>query len=143
MTLGPIEILTLVFPGSEFNGEIIPELAKVVDDGTITVVDGLFVSVGADGATDYWEFEELGANTDASRLASVVDRFEGLISDDDVAELTANLPPGSSAAILVFEHTWIKPLRDAIVGSGGIVLDSIRVPGAVVDEVLDAVSALG
>jgi hypothetical protein len=143
MTLGPVEILTLVFPESRFNGDIVPELIRLVDHETITVLDGLFVSVGADGATDYWEFEELDSDSAAARLVGVVDRVEGLISDDDVAELTAGLEPGSSAAILVFEHSWMKPLRDAIVDSGGIVLDSIRVPGPVVDEVRNAVSALG
>ncbi|HEY4267951.1 MAG TPA: DUF6325 family protein [Galbitalea sp.] len=142
MTLGPIEIVTIVFPGSKFTGQIVPELAKVVDNDTITVVDGLFVSIGLDGATEYVEFDELDANDDAARLNSVVDHIEGLISEDDVAELTESLEPGSSAAILVFEHTWMKPLRDAVADSGGIVLDSIRVPGAVVDEVLDAVSQL-
>ena len=142
MPLAPVEILTLVFPDNAFNGQVVPELAKVVDDETITIIDGLFVTVDADGETDYFEFEELEANSDASRLITVVDHFDGLISDDDVVALTESLAPNSSAAILVFEHTWMKPLRDAIVDSGGIVLDSIRVPGVVVDEVLDAVSEL-
>jgi hypothetical protein len=142
MTLGPVEILTLVFPDNRFNGEIVPELAKVVDDQTITIIDGLFVTVGEGGETDFYEFDELDVNSDAARLVGVVDHFAGLISGDDVTALTETLPPNSSAAILVFEHTWMKPLRDAIVDSGGIVLDSIRVPGAVVDEVLDAVSEL-
>ena len=44
--------------------------------------------------------------------------------------------------MLVFEHTWALPLRDAVAGSGGVVLSQLRVPGAVVDEVLDAVAAL-
>jgi hypothetical protein len=43
---------------------------------------------------------------------------------------------------LCFEHTWVKPLRDSIVKAGGEFVDSIRVPGLVVQEVLDAVAAL-
>lgn len=142
MTLGPVEILTLVFPGNRFTGQIIPELSKVVENETITIIDGLFVTVGADGKTDYFEFDELEGNSDASRLTSVISRVDGLISDDDVLRLTESLDPDSSAAILVFEHTWAKPLRDAIVDSGGILLDSIRVPAAVVDEVQNALSEM-
>ncbi len=142
MSLAPVEVLTLVFPENRFNGEIVPELAKVVGNDTITIIDGLFVTVDADGETDYFEFDELDANSDARRLSDVIERVDGLLSDEDVAELAENLEPNSSAAILVFEHTWAKPLRDAIIDSGGIVLESIHVPGAVVEEVLDAVSAL-
>lgn len=142
MTLGPVEILTLVFPGNRFTGQIIPELSKVVENETITVIDGLFVTVGADGKTDYFEFDELDGNSDVSRLTSVISRVDGLISDDDVLSLTESLEPNSSAAILVFEHTWAKPLRDAIVDAGGILLDSIRVPAAVVAEVQNAVSEM-
>jgi hypothetical protein len=60
-------------------------------------------------------------------------------SPEDVAELTDSLPPGDSAAILVFEHTWALPLRQAVVASGGVLAASLRIPGAVVDEVLATV----
>ena len=53
--------------------------------------------------------------------------------------LTESLEPDSSAVILVFEHTWMKPLRDAVVGAGGQLLDSVRVPGRVVEELLETV----
>jgi len=138
--LGPIEILIIAFPGNKFTGEILPALADLVDADTISIIDGLFVLKDAEGATTYSEFDELGANEDASALTSVIERIDGLISDDDVEELSAGLENNSSAAILVFEHTWVKPLRDALVASGGVLVDSIRIPGAVVDEVLTALT---
>ncbi|WP_022888979.1 DUF6325 family protein [Agromyces italicus] len=141
MTLGPVEILVLAFPENNFSGQILPELAKVVDDETITIIDGLFVRKDADGAVAFFEFEELGASSEVAAIVDVIDRTDGLISDEDVAELTETLEPNSSAAILVFEHTWVKPLRDAIVAAGGQQIDSIRVPGVVVEEVLAAVAA--
>lgn len=142
MPLAPIEILTLAFPGNRFTGRILPELSRVVGDGTITIVDGLFVSVDAAGDVSYTEFDELGADSEAAALAGLVARFDELISEDDVSELAASLGPDSSAAILVFEHSWMTPLRDAIVDSGGILIDSVRVPAVVVDEVLAAVAGL-
>jgi hypothetical protein len=48
------------------------------------------------------------------------------------------LRPGDSAAALVFEHTWAKRFRDAVVESGGELVADVRVPGAIVDEVLEA-----
>ena len=71
-----------------------------------------------------------------------MDQLESLISDEDVQELAASLEPDSSEAILVFEHTWAKPLRDAIVESGGQLANNFRVPGLVVDELLAELAEL-
>ncbi|PRY67247.1 hypothetical protein B0I08_107143 [Glaciihabitans tibetensis] len=142
MPLAPIEILTLAFPGNKFNGRILPELAKLVETDTITIIDGLFVGVDADGTVVFTEFDELKSDTDASAITELVERFDELISSEDVAEIAAALEPNSSAAILVFEHSWMTPLRDALVGSGGVLVDSVRIPGQVVEEVLAAVAEL-
>lgn len=138
--LGPIEIMVIAFPGNRFTGEILPALADLVDTDTISIIDGVFVRKDEDGTISYSEFEELGVNEDALALTDVIEMINGLVSDDDVEELAADLENDSSAAILVFEHTWFKPLRDAIVSSGGVLVDTIRIPGAVVDEVLEALA---
>ena len=142
MSLGPIEVLEIAFPGNQFNGEILPELERLVEAGTISIVDGLFVRTDADGEVEFYELSEVGADDSVNRLAGLLDEIEGLLSDEDVAELAAGLDPDSSAAILVFEHTWAKPFRDAIVGSGGVLAANFRVPGMVVDELLDELAAL-
>ena len=137
MALGPIEILVVAFPGNQFSGEIVPELERLTASGTITIIDGVFVSRDEAGELLFVEFEQLDAGHDAARLAGVLDQLESLISDEDVAELAADLAPGSSQAILVFEHTWAKPLRDAILHSGGILTDEMRLPGLAVEQLLD------
>jgi len=142
MALGPIEVLVISFPGNQFNGAIIPELERLVDNDTISIIDGVLVQKDADGEVTFTEFEELGGNADAERLANVMDQLESLISDEDVQELAASLEPDSSEAILVFEHTWAKPLRDAIVESGGQLANNFRVPGLVVDELLAELAEL-
>ena len=143
MALGPVEVLVFSFPGNQFNGEIIPELERLTANGVITIIDGVFVTRDADGTIDFVEFEQLDSGHDAARLAGVLDQVESLISDEDVAELADSLAPGDSEAILVFEHTWAKPFRDAIVGSGGILTGEMRLPGLAVDGLLDELAALG
>lgn len=136
MALGPIEVLVVGFPGNQFNGEILPELERLVDEDIISVVDGLLLTKEADGEVSFVEFDEEGANDDAARLVALMNQVESLISDEDVFELAESLVPDSSAAILVFEHTWAKPFRDAIIGSGGVLAANFRVPGLVVDELM-------
>jgi hypothetical protein len=105
MGLGPIEVLEIGFPGNEFNGEILPELERLVESNTISIIDGLFLQKGDDGEVAFFELEDVGA-------------------DESVA------------------HTGAKPLRDAIVGSGGVLAANFRVPGMVVDELLDELAAV-
>lgn len=136
MALAPIEVLVISFPGNQFSGGIIPEIERLVGNDTITIIDGLLVTKDADGEVTLTEFEELGANADAAALADLMNQLESLISDDDVATLAEALEPNSSEAILVFEHTWAKGLRDAIVDSGGVLANNFRVPGLVVEELL-------
>ncbi len=143
MALGPIEVLVVSFPGNQFNGEIIPELERLIDNDTISIIDGLLVQKAADGEVTYTEFDELGGNEDATKLAGLMDQLDSLISDEDVQELAAALEPDSSEAILVFEHTWAKPFRDAIVNSGGVLANNFRVPGLVVEELLAELTELG
>ena len=142
MALGPIEVLVVGFPGNQFNGQIIPELEKLIDTDTISIVDGILVRKDDDGEVTFTEFDELGANADATKLAEIMDQVDSLISDEDVNELVSALDPNSSAAILVFEHTWFKPLRNAILDSGGVLVADFRVPGLVVEEVLAELEAL-
>ncbi|MEM9513752.1 MAG: DUF6325 family protein [Actinomycetota bacterium] len=136
MALGPIEVLVIAFPGNQFNGRILPELERLIEAGTITVVDGLLITKEADGAVSFVEFEEAGANPDAAKLTELMNQIESLISDDDVLELADGLEPDSSALMLVFEHTWSKTLRNEIVDSGGVLANNFRVPGLVVEELL-------
>lgn len=142
MALGPIEVIVIGFPGNRFNGEIIPELERLVENDTISVIDGLFVMKTAEGEIEFVEFDQDGGDPDAARLAGLFNQLDALISDEDVADLAADLAPNSSAAMLVFEHTWAKPFRDAIVESGGEVLSDFRVPGVAVDTLLDELTAL-
>jgi hypothetical protein len=140
MTLGPIEVIVAGFPGNRFNGKIMPALQSLVDRDIVSVVDGLLIMKDDEGVITFVELEEIDANDDAAALAGLLDQTDGLLSDEDVEELATALEPNSSAAALVLEHTWAKPLRDAIVDSDGVLIANFRVPGLVVQEVLDALA---
>ncbi|MES1171123.1 MAG: DUF6325 family protein [Actinomycetota bacterium] len=139
MGAGPVEIITIGFENGKFDGSILGELAKVVSDGTITLIDGLFVH--KIGEHDF-EIAELSEDPEVGALVGIAARVDGLLSDEDVDTVADQLPVGSAAAVLVFEHTWVIPLRDAIVGAGGELLDTVRIPGPVVDELLAELAEL-
>ncbi len=140
MTLGPIEIVTIGFPHGRFDGSIMPELERLVEDGTIAIVDGVLVRKESADSVEILELAELASDPSVERLASLMREVDGLLSDEDVEALIEELPVGAAAAVLCFEHTWVKPLRDAIASAGGELLDTVRVPGPVVEEILALVS---
>ena len=139
MALGPIEVIVLGFPGSQFTGEIRPQIVDLVERGIVRIVDALLIKKDDDGSVTYAEVQEVSSDPDFEALASTVSEILDLLSDDDVEAFAAELEPGSSALAIVFEHTWMKPVRDAVVASGGVLIADIHVPAAVVDEVLAAV----
>jgi hypothetical protein len=138
MTLAPVEVVVLAFPGNRFSGKILPELQRLLDAGTISIVDGLFLRKDENGDVTFIEVDEVGTDEGVAELAALFDRFDEMISDEDIEELSAALDPNSSAAVLVFEHTWVRPLRDAIVEAGGVLAENFRVPPEVVAEVMAA-----
>jgi uncharacterized membrane protein len=137
--LGPIEVLVISFPGSQFRGRIINEVADLVDRNVINVVDGLVARKDDDGNVTLVELDQDDLDEELGPLAGLIgDVVIDLLSDDDVQELAAGLRPGDAGAVLVFEHEWARGLSQAIAEAGGLLVSDVRVPGPVVDEVLAA-----
>ena len=137
MDIGPVEILVVGFPGNQFTGEVAPALADLVASGLIRVIDVVFVTKDAKGDVVGIELSDLDEATIAA-FNPHVEIPSGLVSDEDIEDIGADLEPESSAAILLFEHVWATKFRDAVLGSGGELIASIRIPKEVVDEVVGA-----
>ena len=135
--IGPVEILVVGFPGNQFTGEIAPALAELVQSGLIRVIDLVFVAKDADGNVVGIELSDIDPAVSAA-FQPHVEEPSGLLAEEDIEDLGADLPPDSSAAILLFEHLWATKFRDAVLGSGGEMIASIRIPKEVVDEVVGA-----
>lgn len=140
MTLGPIEMVVLEFPESRFTGDILPEIRSVVERGIVRIVDALIVRKAADGTVIVVEIDELDGEL-AALTGDVANQLD-LVSAEDVDELAASISAGGTAAVIVFEHTWMLGIRQAIVASGGILVEDLHIPAAVVDEVVAAIETI-
>lgn len=142
--MGPIEVLVVGLPQSKLNGGVLAALQQVVDREIVSIVDGLLITKGEDGSVEYIEFDDFPADEGKiDGLAPLVAEPNGLLNDEDVQAFAAAMQPGESAAALVLEHTWSRSLREAVTEAGGSVIASMRVPGSVVDEVLEALGQEG
>ena len=121
MTLGPLEYTVIGFTGNEFDGSIAREIGRVVENGTIRIVDA--VAILKDGAGDV-AIVEIDAKND-DRFASIAPLLEGrmgLFTPEDLAVIAESLPTDTSALVILFEHRWAVHVKEAIAAAGGVLL---------------------
>jgi hypothetical protein len=135
--VGPIDYVLIEFPGSQFNGQIAPNIVELVNSGTIRLLDVVFVHKTADGAVESLELSD-AAPPEAGDLADIEVGYAGLLAEEDLDAAAAVLEPGSSALLLVWENTWAAPLATAIRESGGQLVSSGRIPVNAIIAALDA-----
>ena len=145
MAVGPVQLVVLGFDHPEFHGEIIAELERLRESDTIRVIDSLAVYKDAQGDVEYEHLSNL-TRDEAIELGSVIgaliglgaDGEEGLevgaaagaqaaaeeginpvSGDEEVWEVLEDIPNDSAAALILIEHQWAVPLRDAVLKAGG------------------------
>jgi Family of unknown function (DUF6325) len=129
--IGPVEYLIVAFPGNRFRGEIAPALADLVEAGTIRIVDIAFASKDENGDVAAFELSDLDPEV-REGLENLGAISGGLFNEDDLMAAAEVLDPNSSAALLVWENVWAKPVADAIREAGGELYDYDRIPHEVV-----------
>jgi Family of unknown function (DUF6325) len=123
---GPVDYLIVEFPAgsSNFTGEIAEEIVRLVEAGTIRVIDMIVIAKDADGNLDAVEISD---TEDLGPLTQIEAGLAGLLAEDDVAFLAAAMEPGSVAGVLVYENLWAAPFAAAARRAGGVVIADGRV----------------
>ena len=133
MTMGPVSYTVVAFPGNQFNGRIAPEVARLVESGIVRILDLVFVGKDENGDTISLEFDQ---HDELAAFGDLDGDVGGLVNMEDLDHVAAGLPAGNSALIIVWEDVWAKPLAEAVIASGGVVVDSARIPAPLVEAAL-------
>ena len=144
MAIGPVQLIVLGFSHPEFHGEIIEELEKLRDNDMVKVIDALAVHKDADGNIEVAHLSNL-TKEEAIELGSKVGALVGLgiegeegaevgaeagaqaaaeqgvqaFDEEEAWDVVGEIPNDSAAALLLIEHHWAVPLRDAIARANG------------------------
>jgi uncharacterized membrane protein len=142
--IGPVQLLVVGFDEPEFRGEVLAQLQALREQDLVRVVDILVVDKDADGAVTTGQFSDLSEG-EAQELGAVVKALVGLgelaggdaegaaalwareggLGEEEVLDVLEEIPPDTAVAIALLEHRWALPLREAIVGAGGVpILDT-------------------
>jgi uncharacterized membrane protein len=143
MDIGPVDLLVVEFPGNQFKGEIAPALRDLVTEGTVRVLDLLFVYKDADGEVGSLELAGLGPDLQPAFADLDGQLGGGLLDAEDVAQVGANLQPNSSAALIVWENTWAGRFVTAMENAGARVVDQARIPAEAVRATLESAALSG
>lgn len=138
--MGPIDYLVVEFPGSRMTGEGLPLLVDLVDRGIIRILDFAFVKKEPDGSVTGLELTDIDGDGELD-LAVFSGVTSGLLDEEDLADASSVLEPGSSAGILVYENVWAAPFAAALRRGGGQLVASGRIPVQALLASLDAAEA--
>jgi len=145
MAIGPVQLIVLGFRQPDFHGEIIAELERLRAAGTVRVIDSLVVYKDKNGELEVEHLSNL-SQAEAIEFGSKVGALIGLgidgedgmsagalagaeaaadgihvFPDDDEQawDVLGDVPNDSAAALILLEHHWAVPLRDAVARAGG------------------------
>ena len=135
--LGPVDFLVVEFPKNtaNFTGEMADELVKLVDAGTIRVIDTIILKKDDDGSVDAVELSDAG---DLGSLVGIEAQLAELLAADDVLHLANAMEPGSVAGVLVYENIWAAPFGAAARRAGGQLIANGRIPTQAIIASLEA-----
>jgi uncharacterized membrane protein len=140
-----VQLIVLGFSHPKFHGEIIAELERLRDNDMVRVIDSLAVYKDADGGLEVEHLSNLSAQeaieygTKIGALIGLgIEGEEGIeagavagaeevaaaggvkvFTDEEGWDILEDIPNDSAAALVLIEHHWAVPLRDAIMRAGG------------------------
>ena len=144
MAIGPVQLIVLGFNHPDFHGEVIAELQQLRDNDTVRVIDSIVVYKDMNGELETEHLSNL-TEQEAIELGSKIGALIGLgvegeegmeagavagaeeaaaeginvFGDADEWDVLEDIPNDSAAALILLEHHWAVPLRDAIARAGG------------------------
>jgi uncharacterized membrane protein len=138
--LGPVQLLVIAFEDGKFEGRILEELRRLREHDVVRLIDLLFVAKAEDGEVVELEASDLSAE-EAAEYGALIGALIGfgtggdeggidgaqaaaaqngsLPGPEDAWFLADQIPPGTAAAVVLLEHRWAAPLRDAIEAAAG------------------------
>jgi hypothetical protein len=132
---GPVELLVLTFTSAIADPAVAQGIADVVATGDVTILDLVLLARDDSGDLAVVDLED---EIDAHGFGRLAVERVALISDEDLDVVRDALAPDSSAAVIVFEHTWVARVSESVARAGGEVGLHVRIPVADVESALAA-----
>jgi uncharacterized membrane protein len=143
MTLGPVQLVVLGFSETALPLELINQLRRWREGGTVRLVDALFVA-----KNDQGDLIEIGDSTsgqeeaallgtlaealfrsraaDSNRAAEIgtlaTEAGEFGLDRDDIDQIADLIPRRSAAVLVLLEHLWAIELKEQVIRASGTMI---------------------
>lgn len=145
--IAPLQLIVLGFEEPKFEGTILKELNKLRESKTIRIIDALAVGKTTNGEVYSMQLSDL-PKSEAIQYGALIGYLIGLGSGDEESAEEASLgaamhteneyeygmdpeeletiaediPEGGAALMLLIEHIWALPLKQAARDAGGVLI---------------------
>ncbi len=133
----PLEYALIGFEDATFSGRIVPELLDLAERGIVRFVDIAFIQKDEDGNTLTIELNDLEPEL-YELFVPMGEHVSSLFTNDDLQIAANKLVSGSAAMLILWENLWVADLRQAVVDTGGELIDRAQIAPEVVEEFVQA-----
>ena len=124
---GPIDYIIVGFEGNKFDGSILKALEDAIENGIIELVSLALISKDAEGNVSTVDVEGF----DDAYVIEFTEKYKpsnnDQINQDDIDEVADLIENNCSAGLLVVEHLWAKPLKQALIDANGVLIADGRI----------------
>lgn len=124
---GPIDYIIVGFEGNKFDGSILKSLNDPIEKGIIGLIDLALVKRDEDDTVSVINVSDLGDEYAVSFIEQHKQDTTSQIGEDDINEVADLIEKNCAAGLLVIEHLWAKPLKEAIINANGVLLAEGRI----------------
>jgi len=135
MGIAPVDYIAVAFPGNKFSGAILPEIKRLIDAGTIRVLDLVILTKDEEGNVAAIEVSEASPELAAS-LSALGIEGKNLLGQDDFDDIGEALEPNSTCGLMVWENVWAADFAKSLRDADGIQLGQGRIPAAFLEEIM-------
>jgi uncharacterized membrane protein len=167
---GPLQLVVIGFDEDKYARDIILEIKSLRQKKAIRLFDLTYIFKHQDGSIESQEVSDLQAeeqrefgtlirsliglsakdleHADANEVAEAVHgaHTEFGLSEDELQNVTSDLPNGSAAIFVVFEHLWARGFKEAVISNNGYIraqgmldADTLKVAANELATVLEAI----
>lgn len=123
---GPIDYIIVGFEGNKFDGSILKAIGEAIDKGIIALVALSVVAKDEKGNVVNANIADAGDEY----MVEFIEKYKSdskLVDQKDIDEVADLLENNTSAGLLVIEQLWAKPLKEALIKAGGVLVAEGRI----------------
>jgi len=123
---GPIDYIIVGFQGNKFDGSILKSISEAIDKKIINLIALAFVMKDEEGTISTVDIVDTG-DDETIEFAQKYQVDSKHIDANDIDETADLIPNNTAAGLLIIEHTWAIPLKEALVNANGVLLAEGRI----------------